>query len=427
MSYLSTQPVKGFRDFYPDEMAIRNWLFGKMRTISRLYGYQEYDGPVVESVHLYEAKSGEELVKDQTFQMQDKGGRQLALRPEMTPSLARMVAAKQQQLIKPVRWFTIGPRFRYEAPQKGRAREFYQWDIDCLGYSSPLSDAEIIAITCHFFEEIGLTHNEIVIKINNRKLMDFKLSLLEIPLSKRPGVFRLIDKRDKMTHEKWRQYAHHIGLSDKQLSALTKLLTDRDVAFESEELTEVFSTLKDLGFSRFVEYDPSVVRGLEYYTGTVFEARDRAGKFRAILGGGRYDNLVELFSQQQFSGIGFACGDMVLMEILEAYGKVPDIRKRRPSPTDVLVTLFDEPMVRQGLAIAHFLRKAGIRTEIFPDYTTKLARQLKYADAMKIPYAIIIGPDEQKKSEATIKKLADGSQQTVKQKDIVRKMISLLV
>ncbi|HLB61045.1 MAG TPA: ATP phosphoribosyltransferase regulatory subunit, partial [Patescibacteria group bacterium] len=282
MSYLSTQPVKGFRDFYPDEMAIRNWLFGKMRTISRLYGYQEYDGPVVESVHLYEAKSGEELVKDQTFQMQDKGGRQLALRPEMTPSLARMVAAKQQQLTKPVRWFTIGPRFRYEAPQKGRAREFYQWDIDCLGYSSPLSDAEIIAIACHFFEEIGLTHQEIVIKINNRKLMDFKLSLLEIPLSKRPGVFRLIDKRDKMTHDKWRQYARHVGLSDKQLSALSKLLTDRDVAFESEELTEVFSTLKDLGFSRFVEYDPSVVRGLEYYTGTVFEARDRAGKFRAI-------------------------------------------------------------------------------------------------------------------------------------------------
>ncbi|HLB60514.1 MAG TPA: His/Gly/Thr/Pro-type tRNA ligase C-terminal domain-containing protein, partial [Patescibacteria group bacterium] len=138
-------------------------------------------------------------------------------------------------------------------------------------------------------------------------------------------------------------------------------------------------------------------------------------------------NLVELFSRQQFSGIGFACGDMVLMEILETYGKLPDIQRRRPSPTDVLVTLFDEPMVRQGLAIAHFLRKAGIRTEIFPDYTTKLARQLKYADAMKIPYAIIIGPDEQKKSEATIKKLADGSQQTVKQKDIVRKMISLLV
>jgi len=410
------QPPKGFRDFYPEELAARKWLFEKMREVARRFGYQEYEGPCLEPLALYAAKSGEELVRQQTFILTDRGGEKLALRPELTPTLARMVAQKQSDLPKPIRWFSIGPRWRYEKPQKGRTREFYQWDVDLLGVESPEADAEIIAVAAEFLKAVGLTPKEVVIKINNRRLMEQKLDLIEIPRRLIPQVFRAVDKKEKMSPQKWEEWLKEIGLTNLQIKDLKGILKDKDFADESPQLTQIFSTLSDLGVAEFVEFDPEIVRGLDYYTGTVFEARDRKGEFRAILGGGRYDNLVEVVGGPRIPGVGFAAGDKVIEEVLKKFGKWPILN---PVPTRVLVTIFDESMYRNSLEIACQLRQAGVETELYltPE---KLDKQLKYADRQKIRWAIIIGPEEAQKKQLTIKDLQTKSQKTIPQENLLK-------
>lgn len=411
---------KGFRDFYPDQMAFRNWLFGKARQVSQRFGYQEYEGPALEKLSLYKAKSGEELVKEQTFILTDRGGRKLALRPELTPTLARMVAQKREELIFPIRWFSIGPRWRYEKPQKGRYREFWQWDVDLIGADTPEADAEIIAVACEFFKEVGLTDKEVVIKVNNRRLMEQKLDLIEVKKGERSGIFRAIDKKDKMDSKKWEEYLKDLGLTSLQIKDLKGILKDKDFAGESEELTATFSTLADLGFSSYVEFNPIVVRGLDYYTGTVFEAQDRKGEFRAILGGGRYDNLVEVVGGPKLPGVGFAAGDAILEALLKRYQKIPKIVS---IPTKVLITIFDERFYRESLKIAKVLRDKGVSTEVYLT-PIKLDKQLKYADRKGIPYAVIIGPDEVNNKTVTIKDMKTGKQKTVPQKELFKQFIA---
>lgn len=405
------QPVKGTRDFYPEKMAFRDWLFGKMREVSKKFGYQEYDGPILESLELYAVKSGEELVKKQTFVLTDRGGRKLALRPEMTPTLARMVAQKQAELLKPIRWFSIGPRFRYEQPQKGRLREFYQWDIDILGSQAPEADAEIIAIAAEFFKSISLTPKEVKIKVNDRKLMEEKLSFIEISKEKIQEVFRAIDKKDKMAEKDWRGWLSEIGLNSLQIKDLEGILKDKDFSRESEGLTRIFSTLSDLGVSEYVEFEPDVVRGLDYYTGVVFEAQDKEGKFRAILGGGRYDNLVEIVGGSKLGGVGFAAGDTVVEEVLKEYKRIPACS---PTPTKVLVTVFDEAFFRDSLLLAKKLREKDVVTELFPE-PIKLDKQLKYANQKRIPFVLILGPEETEGKTVTIKNMETGKQETIPQ------------
>lgn len=412
------QTVKGFQDYYPQEMAFRNWLFGKMRKVSRLYGYEEYEAPILEPIELYEAKSGEELVKRQTFQLTDRGGRKLALRPELTPSLARMVAAGQNEMTLPIRWFSIGPRFRYETPQKGRGREFYQWDIDLVGVKTPEADAEIIAAAASFFESLGLTAKEIVIKVNNRRLMNSQISMLDIPKNQIPGLVRLIDKKEKIPEADWIRELERSGLRTGQIKGLRLILEENDFSDKSEELTATFSALKDLGVADYVEFDPTVVRGLDYYTGTVFEAKDRKGKFRSILGGGRYDNLVEVFGGRPLSGIGFACGDMAIGKVLKEYGKGPASEKINPCPTRVLVTVFNEALCRDSFKITAWLRKKGVNVEIYPDPKVKLKKQLKYADRKGIPVAVIIGPEELLADKVKVKDLSSGKQMLVEKDKI---------
>lgn len=414
MKYSQLQPLRGFQDFYPPQMAARRWLFEKMRAVSQLFGYQEYEGPTLEPLALYTAKSSEELVRQQTFTLTDRGGEKLALRPELTPTLARMVAQKQAELPRPIRWFSIGPRWRYEKPQKGRSREFYQWDVDLLGVETPEADAEIIAIAAEFLKAVGLTPKEVVIKINDRRLMEKKLSFVEIPKTKIRAVFQAIDKKEKMAEKKWEAWLREIGLSDLQIKDLKGILKDKDFAGESEELTAIFATLKDWEVEDYVEFDPAIVRGLDYYTGTVFEARDRAGEFRAILGGGRYDNLVAVVGGPRLPGVGFAAGDKVLEEVLRKFGKWPKIKA---VPTKVLVTIFNEEFWRDSLKIAHRLRKEGIPTELYltPD---KLDKQLKYADKQGIPYVIIFGPEEAEKGIILIKDLKTRKQTSLPPKKI---------
>ncbi|MEK7441903.1 MAG: ATP phosphoribosyltransferase regulatory subunit, partial [Chloroflexota bacterium] len=282
--------VKGARDFYPEQMSLRNWLYENMKAVSQKFGYQEYDGPFLETLELYAAKSGEELVKEQAFVFKDRGDEQITLRPELTPSLARMVAQKANELPRPIRWWSFGPMWRYERPQKGRSREFFQWNIDLLGSDSLEADAEIAAIGAEFFKAIGLTSSEVKIQINNRQLMESQIAALGIGDIK--AAFRLIDRMDKLPAQAWEEYGVKQGLTADQVKNLRALLDDKELWRKSDELIQFFDALEALGVRDYFEYEPTVVRGLDYYTRIVMEARDRDSEFRAIFGGGRYDNLV---------------------------------------------------------------------------------------------------------------------------------------
>jgi len=415
MSKIKFEKVKGVRDFYPEEQAFLNWLFSKMRNVSKLFGYQEYDGPILEYLKLYKAKSGEELVKEQAFILEDKSGRKLALRPEMTPTLARMVAQKGQNFPKPSRWFNIGPRFRYERPQKGRNREFFQWDVDLIGSTSPEADAEVIAIAAFFLKSLGLSPNMVKIKVNDRVLMERKLNLISVPKGKVQQVFKIIDKKPNLENRKWEKQLKEIGLTELQVKDLRGILADKDFSYESENLTRIFATLKDLNLLEYAEFDPEIVRGLDYYTGVVFEAQEESGEFRSILGGGRYDSLVETVGGDKTPGVGFAAGDAVLAEVLKKYGKIPSIS---PNPAKVLVTVFDQSLFRKSIQIASLLREEKINTILYlkPE---KLNKQLKYADNQKIPFVLIIGEKEEAEGKIAIRDMEKKKQETIAQDKLI--------
>ncbi|MGB9668949.1 MAG: histidine--tRNA ligase, partial [Anaerolineales bacterium] len=282
-------PIKGTRDFYPEVKAVHTWIYAKVRKVSEKYGYQEYEGPFLESIELYAAKSGEELVKEQSFVFPDRSGDLITLRPELTPTLARMVAQRQKQLVYPLRWWSFGPFWRYEKPQKGRSREFFQWNIDLIGLNSPQADAELIAIVASFFKEVGLNPHQVKIFVNDRKLMENELNALGIPNRDQPTVFRLIDRKEKMADAEWVQYAQGEGLNQTQIHGIKTILENKDLWKRSDNLNQVFETLNAVNLMSYVEYDPNIIRGLDYYTSTVFEAKDIGGNVRrSILGGGRY-------------------------------------------------------------------------------------------------------------------------------------------
>ncbi|MCL7451448.1 MAG: histidine--tRNA ligase [Anaerolineae bacterium] len=412
------QSVKGTRDFYPETMAFRNWLYQKIRDISERFGYQEYEAPLLERLELYAAKSGEELVKEQSFVLTDRGGDELALRPELTPSLARMVAQQQATLVLPVRWFSFGPFWRYERPQRGRSREFFQWNIDLLGSDSATADGEIVSIAAEFFRSLGLGADEVVIRINSRRLMERKLAGIGVGEEMRLDVFRLIDRRDRLPVDKWEAWALDIGLTEGQLAALRDLLADPDLWRESEELRQVFATAEASGMAGYLLYDAGIVRGLDYYTGPVFEAYDRAGRFRAIFGGGRYDNLVADVGGERITGVGFAMGDVIIELLLERLGKRPELPL---TPTTVLVTLFDAELYAPTVTLAGRLRRAGINAEQVLE-PMRLGKQLRYADRKEIPFVIILGPDELQAGQVVLKEMKTGDQQPYAEADLIERL-----
>ncbi len=420
----SIQTVKGARDFYPEEMALRNYLYAKARAASQAFGYQEWDGPFLETLDLYAAKSGEELVKKQSFVFADRGGDEVTLRPELTPSLARMIAARQGSLTFPVRWWSFGPFWRYEQPQKGRSREFFQWNIDMLGVNSPEADAELLAIAATFLRSVGLDPQRATIFVNNRRLMDSQFDALGIVPEKRLDVSNLVDRRSKMDPSQWDANALDLGLNQTQLDGLKSLLADYDLWQKSEELTRLFVALEALGVKDYVKFDPNIMRGLLYYTGTVFEAFDQTGGVRrAILGGGRYDNLLADVGGQPLSGVGFAMGDVVVGIVLKEAGLLPDFD---PTPSSVLVTVFDEKLWMTSYALASELRAAGLNVITFPE-PAKLPKQFKYADKMKMRVVVTVGPDEAEKGLVAVKNLSNGEQVIVARAEAaeaVRKILS---
>ena len=411
------QSIKGTRDFYPEEMAVRAWIYNLARRVSESFGYQEYDAPFLESIDLYAAKSGEELVKEQAFVFPDRGGDLITLRPELTPSLARMVAQRQRQLTYPLRWWSWGPFWRYERPQKGRTREFFQWNIDLIGAEGPEADAELTAAAASFLQAAGLSPEQVTVMVNNRRLMESELSRLGVTAQMRPAVFRLIDRRDKMPPADWQAYALETGLSQAQYDDLSALLGNQELWRASDEMQRFFTAVEALGVQAYVRYSPTIIRGLDYYTGTVFEANENAGEFRAILGGGRYDNLVADVGGEPLTGVGFAMGDVVIGLVLKKYGLLP--AGASASPAQVLTTVFDAGSLLASLALAAELRQAGINTACYPQ-AAKLSRQFKYGDQMGMRLALVLGPDELAAGKVAIKDLKTGVQTAVGRADVVQ-------
>jgi histidyl-tRNA synthetase len=418
------QPVKGTRDFYPEQMAIRNWLYKTVRYVAESFGYQEYEAPMLESFELYAARSGDELVKEQSYVFPDKGGTKITLRPELTASLARMIAQKQNELAFPVRWWSFGPFWRYERPQKGRTREFFQWNVDMLGADSPEADAETVAVLATFFKHVGLNSAQVLILVNNRRLMDSRFDVFGITNDIRPAVSAWIDRREKMALEAWEVYGKEIGLSSSQLKNIESMLEDKELWRQSEELTRFFSAIEALGVDEYIRFDPSIVRGLQYYTGTVFEAWEVGGEIkRSILGGGRYDNLLADVGGEQLAGVGFAMGDVVITLLLQKYGLLPN--DLRIHPSSVLVTVFDQERLLTSFRLASELRRAGLNVVVYPE-PAKLPRQFKYANKIKARVALVLGPDEASKNQVTIKDLLSGDQQTIKQEAAVQAIWNVL-
>ncbi|HEY62705.1 MAG TPA: histidine--tRNA ligase [Anaerolineae bacterium] len=417
------QPVKGTRDFYPEQMAIRTWLYNAVRKVSESFGYQEYEGPYLEYIDLYAAKSGEELVKEQSFVFPDRGGKLIALRPELTPTLARMVAQRQGQLTFPIRWWSYGPFWRYERPQKGRTREFFQWNLDLIGLASPITDAEIVSVITSFFRLIGLSSQEIIINVNNRRLMDVQLGKIGIKKNKKE-VFRLIDRKEKLKQDAWLEYGIELGLTTDQINSLTNLLENKELWHQSEELEQFFDLIDVMGISDYVHYDPKIIRGLDYYTGTVYEAKSKDPSIkRAILGGGRYDNLLADVGGNPLPGAGFAMGDVVITLLLNQLQKLT--KDLRVNPAPVFVTVFDDKHMAQSFRIADDLRKSGLNVNIYPQ-AIKLGKQIKYANRIGAKIVLIIGPDEIKDNTVTIKILNTGEQQTIGYKSVINYLIKML-
>jgi len=418
------QPVKGTRDFYPEQMTIRTWLYDLLRQVSESFGYQEWEAPFLESLELYAAKSSEEIVREQSYVFEDRGGKMITLRPELTPSLARMVAQKQNELVFPLRWWSFGPFWRYERPQKGRTREFFQWNVDLLGPNSPESDAENVAVLATLFKTVGLTSKEALIMVSDRRLLDAQLNAFEVPQESRAAVSAWIDRRDKLSAEAWRANARELGLSDQQLSKVEAMLADKDLWKTSAELPRFFEAIGSLGLSDYVRFDAGVVRGFTYYTGTVFEAWEVGGDIkRAILGGGRYDRLLADVGGDRLPAVGYAMGDVVFTLMLEKYGLLP--KELKVNPAEVLVTVFSQELFGESLRLASELRAGGLNVVCYPG-PAKLPKQFKYADRMGMRLVTVIGPDEAAAGKVTIKDLKSSAQQTVLRADTARAVRQIL-
>ncbi len=410
--------VKGTREFYPEDMVLRQWMYKLIREVSESFGYQEYDGPFLETLELYASKSGEELVKEQSFVFQDRGGNEITLRPELTPSLARMVAQRQNELAFPLRWWSFGPFWRYEKPQKGRTREFFQWNADLIGMDADEADAEVIAICATFLKKAGLTVKEVQLFVNDRQLMADELGKLGFAPEQYALIYKLIDRQDKLSMKDWEIFVLEAGLNNSQLDALKNLIQDKDLWKKSERLTNIFDILDLYGLGDYVSFDARIIRGLDYYTGVVFEGKDISEKNRSILGGGHYGNLVGDVGGDPLPGVGFAMGDVVFPLVLESCDKLPILNAQSAA---LMVTVFDENTYKASVALCNRLREQDIAAALYPK-ADKLGKQFKYADRCGFKGALVLGPDELQKEEVVLKDLVSREQISFPNIDLEKKV-----
>ena len=412
-----TQGVRGTRDFYPEDMRIRNWLFDNFTDAALLHGFDEYDAPVLEHEELYTRKQGEEITQ-QLYNFEDKGDRKVALRPEMTPSLARMVMARAGGLPMPIKWFSIPQCWRYERTQRGRGREHYQWNVDIWGTNEISADAELISILVTFFEGVGLTAKDIVIKISSRKVLEEVLGSLEISEEIFSKTCIIVDKMDKLPVDIIEEQLTELGHNSDAISKIQSILDIKNMdelanslgkeSSAVSELNSLFNSIDSYGILEWVEFDASVVRGLAYYTGAVFEAHDREGKFRAICGGGRYDKLLSTLGGKDLPATGFGFGDMVIMELLAEKNLIPELIS---GIEDIVIPL--NPELRSAsVIVAAALRDTGRTVDLVLE-DKKLKWAFKHAERIGADRLVMVMPEEWKSGKVRIKDLESGEETDV--------------
>lgn len=410
---LSTQPYKGTRDFYPQEMRLRNWFFGVIRRVLETAAFEEYDGPMLESLDLYAAKSGEEIATKQTYNFVDRGDRRLALRPEMTPTVARMVAAKMNDLVFPLKWFSIPNMYRYEAPQRGRLREFWQLNVDIFGCDTYEADLDCITSAVEIMRAFGADETMFTVHINNRRFFnDVIAAITGGDAENAKAVSKVIDRKNKVPREVYERDLATLGVTTEMMAQIDALYTMSvaDAAalcpesVGAKELLDLFAMLQKAGIDRYCVFDFGIIRGLDYYTGTVFEVFDNAPENnRAMFGGGRYDNLVGLFVKNaKVSGVGFGMGDVTLENFLVTHGLVPDLSADRAK---VLVTRFDDVPYESYLALVSELHAAGIPASLYLG-AKKYGKQLEYAVKGGFTHTLTVGGDEFARGVVRLKDLA---------------------
>lgn len=419
MSSLSTSPYKGTRDYYPAEKRIQNYIFTVWARTAKKFGYEEYGAPMLEPLEVYTAKSGDELAGEQTYRFTDRGDRQVAIRPEMTPSISRMVAARRQELAYPARLFSIANFMRYERPQRGREREFWQMNVDMFGADGPQADAEIINLGFETMKAFGATTEMYTIKVNSRRVIDAMMhDYLGLDPIQAPLMVKLFDRKNKITNEAFRDQAIEIFGADMAkdgLSKIAQLLVANDIqSLPAEiatnpavaELGALFEQLKLRGVSNAV-FDITLMRGFDYYTGTVFEFFDtHPDNNRAMFGGGRYDGLVGLFGAEPVSAVGMAPGLSPTELFLESHKLLPEFA----STTEVYMAVLGENTLNGALDLASQLREEGVNTEV--DFSgRKLDKQIRTAVKKQIPYVLFIGETELKEKKYSLKNTKTGDEE----------------
>jgi histidyl-tRNA synthetase len=416
------QGVRGTRDFYPEEMRLRNWLFQKFHSSSLSHGFEEYDSPIIEHEELYTRKQGEEITQ-QLYNFEDKGGRKISLRPEMTPSLARMVMARSGALPLPIKWYSIPQCWRYERTQRGRGREHYQWNVDIWGMEGIEADAELLSVMVHMFTSVGLTHDDVVVRISSRKVLEEVLGSLGIEGDSFTKACVIVDKMDKLPEEAVSAQLSDLGINDSSITTIQSVLSVTELpelrdmlspdSMAVSELERLFQLLESYGISEWTTFDASVVRGLAYYTGPVFEAHDRGGELRAICGGGRYDRLIGTLGGRDLPATGFGFGDMVIMELLSEKGLLPDISSR---VSDVVFSM-DESLRGAAMEVSSKLRGAGRRVDLVLE-PKKMKWVFKHAERTGAERLVMVMPAEWDSGKVRIKDLQTGEENDIEFKDL---------
>ncbi len=409
---MSTGALPGFRDFYPEQFAQRAWLFERWRDVARRFGFVEYDGPPLEPLELYTKKSGDEIV-GQLYNFTDKGDRAVTLRPEMTPTVARMVAARANALRKPVRWFSIPQLFRYERQQKGRLREHFQLNVDLFGESDVAADAELLAVACEIMRACGLSHEDVVARVSDRRLLTALLRGVGVPEAAMGVVFAAVDKIEREVPTALEQRMVDAGVGPTTAGRVLELVRasdfdalrvefagDGDVTDALERFERYRQLLQAHGVLDFLKLDLTIVRGLAYYTGIVFELFDAKGEFRAVCGGGRYDNLLSALGGVDMPALGFGLGDVVLGELLKARGKMPS-----GAPViDYWIAPLDNSHRVSVVELAAALRATGASVE-YPMKDQSLAKQFKAASTVGARHVVIVGAGYADSGEIELKSL----------------------
>ncbi|QCD97935.1 histidyl-tRNA synthetase [Vigna unguiculata] len=419
---IDVNPPKGTRDFPPEDMRLRNWLFNHFKEVSRLYGFEEVDYPVLESEALFTRKAGEEI-KDQLYCFEDRGNRRVALRPELTPSLARLVIQKGKSVPLPIKWFTVGQCWRYERMTRGRRREHYQWNMDIIGVPGVMAEAELLSSIVTLFKRIGITESDVGFKVSSRKVLQEVLNCYSVPEHLFGKVCVIIDKIEKIPVDEIKKELEAVGLSQEAVQKLLQVLSVKSLAELEErlgssgeaiaDLKQLFSLAEKIGFSKWVQFDASVVRGLAYYTGIVFEGFDREGKLRAICGGGRYDHLFSTFGADDIAACGFGFGDAVIVELLKEKGLLPELNLH----VDDIVCALDEDLQGCAAMVANILREKGHSVELVLE-NKPLKWVFKRASRVNAERLVLVGNSEWQRGVVGVKILSTAEQYEVKLDDL---------